>query len=273
MRILPPRPDLTSFVTVTLITACLDAEETIEDCLASVAAQTHPQIEHLVLDGGSTDRTVARIEASASERTTLVSRSDAGLYDALNRGIAIATGDVIGFLHSDDVFAGPEVLSEVAAALAANSDADACYADLVYVQQDDPQRIVRRWVAGPFEPGSFRRGWMPPHPAFFARASVYREMAGFDTSLRIGADWEWLLRFFELEKRRAVYCPGVWTRMRLGGVSNRSVRGLIQNNLETWRVCRERLGGWESWLFPLFKLRHRLRQFRKVRPSPDDQTS
>ncbi len=246
---------------ITVITVCRNAAATIRDCLESVAAQTHDDVEHWVIDGASTDGTAEHLAEWRDELGfRFVSERDAGLYDAMNKGIERATGDVIGFLNADDFYATDTVLAEVAVALADPGIAG-CYADLRYVKQDDPGRVVREWRAGEFEPGAFFRGWMPPHPTFYARREAYEQWGGFDTQYRFGADWELLFRFFEVAKLPVVHVPRWWVTMRLGGETNRSVRNMLANHRECLRAFRKH-GYRAGWAFPFQKYAHRLRQFR-----------
>lgn len=245
---------------ITVITVCLNAEKTIADCIQSVAGQSYMDVEHWIVDGGSTDNTLEIIEANQSQGMRVISENDDGIYAALNRGIKLASGEVIGFLNADDVFENADVLKSVAKTLAA-PEVDGCYADLLYVRENDLSHVVRFWKSEPFEKGAFLKGWMPPHPTFYARATVYREIGGFRTDMRIGADWEFLLRFFEKEKRTARYVPETWVRMRLGGVSNRNIKNVLRNNFDTWRVCCAEFGFLPSLLFPIRKWIHRLKQF------------
>lgn len=249
---------------ISIITACFNAEETIADCLKSVNSQTHPDIEHLIIDGASTDSTMQVIRKHCGESSNIVSEPDEGIYHALNKGIAMATGDVIGFLHADDVFGDDSVLQSVATTLETDSTA-ACYADLVYVKRDQIDVVVREWKSSPYVKGKFRRGWMPPHPTFYAKRSAYTSFGSFDTSLKIGADWDLLVRFLEIQNISASYVPEVWVRMRLGGTSNRSIRNIVKNNYETWNRFREYFGFLPSLLFPPLKWIHRLKQFRSLK--------
>ncbi len=245
---------------ISVITVCRNASRHIVGCLESVASQRHPEVEHLVIDGASTDGTADRVRETANPLVRLVSEPDGGLYDAMNKGLALAGGDIVGFLHADDFFAHADVLARVDAALAVAA-VDACYGDLEYVAADDPGRVVRHWKAGDFHPGDFGSGWMPPHPTFYARAGVYRRHGGFDTRFRIGADWDLLLRFFEVGGIRARYLPEVMVRMRTGGISNRTWWNVFRNNLECLAAFRK-YGLRIPWTFPLAKLRHRLAQLR-----------
>lgn len=246
---------------ITVITVCFNAADTLRDCVESVAAQTHDEIEHWIIDGASTDGTAKKLAAWRKEFDfQFISEADAGLYDAMNKGLARATGEVVGFLNADDFYASDTVLAEVAAALA-DPGIVGCYADLRYVKRDDPGQVVRQWTAGAFEPGAFFHGWMPPHPTYYARREAYETWGGFDTRYRFGADWELLFRFFEVAKLPVVYVPRLWVTMRLGGETNRSLRNILANHGECLHAFRKH-GHRAGWRFPFRKARHRLSQFR-----------
>ena len=221
---------------VSVVTAVLNRASTLAECLASVRQQTHPSVEHVVVDGGSTDGSLELLRAHSAELGPWVSEPDRGLYDAVNKGIALASGDLVGVLGADDVYAHPRVLERVAAAVEATG-ADSCYGDLLYVRQDDPGRVVRTWVAGGYRRGAFRRGWMPPHPTFFLRRARYLEHGAYDTTFRIAADYELMLRLLEREGLTTTYVPEVLVRMRLGGASNRPA-DLARKSWEDWRAWR-----------------------------------
>lgn len=234
-------------VKVSVITAVFNRVGTIAQALASVRSQSWPQIEHIVIDGGSTDGTLEVLRAHAADLAAWVSEPDGGLYDALNKGLARATGDVIGFLHADDVYATPDALAHVARAFE-DPQVDAVYGDLVYTRKDDATRVVRYWRAGGFTPGQMGRGWMPPHPTFYARRSVYERLGGFDTRLRISADYDSLWRFLGNGGVRPAYVPQVLVRMRLGGASNASLRAVLRKSSEDLEVLRRHgLGGLAGW--------------------------
>lgn len=213
-----------------LLTPTFNSAATLRDTLESVACQDYPHIEHLLIDGGSRDETL-RIAAAYPHLGRVVSEPDGGLYDAMNKGIGLAAGDVIGILNSDDFYTHSGILSRVASLLEL-SGADALYGDLEYVDADDTQRIVRRWKSKPYQPGLFLRGWMPPHPTFFVRRSVYEQFGVFDTRLRFSADYELMLRFLHRHGVAACYLPEVLVRMRTGGVSNASLRNRLLANRE-----------------------------------------
>ena len=222
---------------ISIITVTWNCRDTVADCLASVAAQTHAACEHVVIDGASTDGTRELLEAHRAQLAVLVSESDRGIYDALNKGLARATGDVVGLLHADDVFTDAQVLARVAAAFE-NPAVEAVYGDLVYVARDAPERVIRYWRAGEFEPRSLRRGWMPPHPTLYLRRSVYERIGGFDTRYRIAADYDFMLRALTQLSGRVRYLPQVLVRMRLGGVSNRSLSKILLKSREDYQALR-----------------------------------
>lgn len=200
-------------------------------------AQTWPQVEHVVIDGASTDGTVAVLQACLNAQAVWVSEPDKGIYDALNKGLARATGDVIGLMHSDDFFADDEVLASVAAAFA-DPAVDAVYGDLDYVAKADTTRIVRRWRSGDYSAAKLARGWMPPHPTLFLRRGVIERWGGYDTSFRIAADYDTILRYFGQGQIRPVYIPRVLVKMRLGGQSNRSLGRIGLKTREDYRALR-----------------------------------
>ena len=228
---------------ISLITATHQCGSTVGDCLDSVAAQTHADVQHVVIDGASTDGTMAAIERHRGRVSTILSEPDGGIYDALNKGLALCTGEVIGVLHGDDTLADERVLERIAAAFA-DPAVVACYGDLVYVAKDDPGRVVRYWRAGEYSESRLRLGWMPPHPTFYARRSVYQRLGGFDQSLRIAADYNAMLAILLAMTGTVAYLPEVLVRMRLGGVSNRSLANLLRKSREDlWVIHRHGIGG------------------------------
>ncbi len=221
----------------TVITAVLNRAGTIEQAVRSVQRQGWRDIEHVVQDGGSTDGTLDILHRTADARTRIVSERDGGIYDALNRALARATGDAVGLMHSDDVFAHADVLAHVAAAMA-DPSVDGVYGDLDYVSAADPARILRRWVSGQYDRRKLARGWMPPHPALFLRRAVLDRHGGYDTSFRIAADYEAMLRYLVQGGIRLAYLPEVMVRMRMGGASNGSAGGILRKSREDLRAMR-----------------------------------
>ncbi|MEW2919659.1 glycosyltransferase family 2 protein [Ruegeria sp. ANG10] len=226
-----------------ILTAVWNRAATLPDALQSLDAQTYDNYEHVVQDGGSSDGTLELLNARDDLRTRLVSETDRGLYDALNRATDRATGDVVGLLHSDDFFAHAEVLTRVAQVFE-ETGADAVYGDLDYVSARDSSKVVRHWVSGPYSPDKLKRGWMPPHPSLFIKRDVITRWGGYDDSFRISADYDSILRYFGQGRISAAYLPEVLTKMRLGGASNGSVGRILRKSTEDYKaIRRNQVGG------------------------------
>ncbi|MDR0832725.1 MAG: glycosyltransferase [Candidatus Symbiothrix sp.] len=204
---------------ISLITVCYNSAQHIQAAIESVLSQTYSDIEYIVVDGGSTDTTVDSIKSCEPQfkgRMHWISEPDTGIYDAMNKGIARATGEIIGFLNSDDIFFNEKIVEEVAALFEKN-DCDMVYGDLIY-QKDG--KTIRRWKSNPFLPHSLNFGWMPPHPTLYCKRTVYTELGVFDSTFRLAADYDFMLRIFKTKHLKASYLPKVMIRMNLGGVSN-----------------------------------------------------
>lgn len=228
---------------ISIITAAYNSERTILDTVRSVAEQTHPDIEHIIVDGGSTDRTLEIVRSHPNRVSHLVSERDRGIYDAMNKGFRLASGDLIGFLNADDMLAAPDAIARFVAE-AGRTRADVLFSDLVYVREDDPDHVVRYWSAGAFSPDQLRLGWMPPHPTFYVTRETRSAVGEFDTSLRIAADYDFMLRCLDRSDCKAVHVPGVFVKMRMGGASNRSLAALWRKSREDMMVLRRHgLGG------------------------------
>lgn len=223
---------------ISVITAVFNRVHTIGQALTSVQSQTWPDVEHVVIDGASSDGTLAVLQAHKNRIAVLISEKDAGIYHALNKGLAQATGDVIGLMHSDDFFADERVLEKVAAAFS-DPAVDGVYADLDYVAKNETGRIVRRWHSGKYDPEKLAWGWMPPHPTLYLRRSVIDQWGGFDTSFRIAADYDAMLRYLAKGRIRLTYIPEVLMKMRVGGESNRSLTHVIRKSREDYRALRK----------------------------------
>ena len=219
---------------ITVITVAYNSGSTIADTLRSVAEQHHPDVEHIVIDGGSTDNTVELVQRLGRDGTLLLSEPDTGIYDAMNKGLQLASGDFVGFLNADDMFAGAATLETMAKPMV---QADMVYGDLVYVHQNDTGRVIRHWRSGRFERSRLRYGWMPPHPTFYVRRSHLAGMQ-FDLRYRIAADYDFMLKQLTLPTARVAYVPEVLVRMRTGGASNRSLRALWQKSSEDYLALR-----------------------------------
>jgi glycosyltransferase involved in cell wall biosynthesis len=246
-------------VKITVITVSFNSEATIGDTLDSVALQTHPHIEHLVIDGASLDKTIEIVSSKNYRGVRFISEPDHGMYDAMNKGIAMATGEVIGFLNSDDYFADPDVLTKIARAFE-SSDVEASFGDLVYVKSTN-EKVVRHWKSKPFSKGDFAKGWCPAHPTFYAKASVFHRFGVFDQSYRLGSDVELMMRFLERGNIVSCYIPSILVKMRVGGVSNRSWSNVIIQNREIYKALKNNGIDFSYFKFWIFKLTQRIRQF------------
>ncbi len=229
-----------SNVRISVVTAVYNNVATIGAAIESALSQRHPAVEIIVIDGGSTDGTLDIISRYKSRLGVLVSEPDRGIYDALNKGVRLATGDVIGFLHSDDLFADRDALSRVAAAMS-DPAVSACYGDLNYVSKAAPEHVVRSWRSGLFAPGKLRFGWMPPHPTLYVRRQIYSRVGEFNCSYRIAADYDWMLRFMG-QSANMLYIPRVQVLMRTGGTSNRSFKNILRKSAEDFSALRS--NGW-----------------------------
>ena len=241
---------------ISIITATWNAARTLPDCLDSVARQGM-EVEHILVDGGSTDGTMEVVESRRQALARVVSEPDEGIYDAMNKGIGLATGVVVGILNADDFYADDRVLHQVLECFS-DPSVEACYGDLRYVDSADTGRTVRYWRSGEFRPKKFYRGWMPPHPTFFVRRSVYERYGLFNLALGSAADYEIMLRFLLRWRVKAAYIPRVLVHMRTGGVSNASLRNRLRANRmdrKAWEVNGMRPHPWTLTLKPLRKLR------------------
>jgi glycosyltransferase involved in cell wall biosynthesis len=231
-----------------IITVVFNGEETIESCIRSIRAQTCPDIEHIIIDGGSTDGTRRIIGKYEDRIFKVISEPDKGIYDALNKGLRYAFGEVVGFVHADDLLAEDTILSELATVFT-RTDADSVYGDLIYVARDDTDKIIRYWQSGTYCPARLKYGWMPPHPALYVRRHIYEKAKlpngeYFDTSLSIAADYDFMTRILGKFGISAAYLPKVLVKMRSGGKSNRCIGNIIQKSREDYlTIRRNKIGG------------------------------
>lgn len=240
---------------VSIITATYNSAATVADTLRSVAAQTHPDIEHLIIDGLSKDDTLTQV-AAFPHVARVISEPDKGIYDAMNKGIAAATGEIIGILNSDDFYTDSAVIAEVVEQMT-TTGAMALYADLQYVAADDTTQATRTWTSGAYRPSQFKWGWMPPHPTFFVRRELYEQYGHFNLALRSAADYELMLRFLYKEGVTPTYLPRITVKMRAGGMSNASWKHRLRANREdrqAWEINQLRPYFFTTYLKPLRKL-------------------
>jgi glycosyltransferase involved in cell wall biosynthesis len=240
---------------ISIITATYNSAATIKDTLAIVAAQDYPFVEHIIIDGSSKDDTLKIVE-DFKHVAKVISEKDKGIYDAMNKGVQLATGDVIGILNSDDFYTGPSILSMVAAAFE-DPSVEAVYGDLQYVKPTNVQVITRTWKSGDYKKRYLYYGWMPPHPTFFVRRHVYEKCGLFNTTLRSAADYELMLRVLLKYNIRVHYIPEVLVKMRGGGMSNASLKNRFKANKEdamAWKLNDLKPLFFTMWLKPLRKI-------------------
>jgi glycosyltransferase involved in cell wall biosynthesis len=250
--------------TLSLITASYNRAGTIGDTLRSVNVQDYPAIEHIIIDGASTDGSMAVIEAEGRRVAYCVSEPDKGFYDAYNKGLAKATGDVIGFLNSDDFYVSPDVISQVMAVFE-DPAIEAVHADLVYVDAENTDRIKRHWKAWDFSREDYRKGYIPGHPTVFVRRDTYEKVGGYDTQYRLAADYDFLLRCFYVHAAKARHVPRIWVKMRTGGATGGNAASIKKQNDEI-RASREAHGlHYPSSLFFANKLIDRSLQMARAR--------
>ena len=222
---------------VSVITVCFNSVDSIRDTIRSVASQTYPNIEYIIIDGDSVDGTKEVIKQHKDRVTTFVSEPDDGIYYAMNKGMSFATGDIIAFLNADDFYSTDNVLEKIVEAFN-DPQIDAVYGDICYVRKLNPSQIVRYWKSKPFVPKSCAKGWIPPHPTFVARRTVYERFGGYCLDYRLASDFELIMRFMEVCKIRVHYVADVLVMMRLGGTTNKSLKNIWLQNKEVLRALR-----------------------------------
>lgn len=246
---------------ISIITATFNSSKFINCCLSSVQNQTYKNIDHIVIDGVSTDETLSILESNRNRLKVLISEPDKGVYDAMNKGIMISEGDIIGFLNSDDFYANNEVLSKVVNVFSKNPSLDGCYSDLIYTNQFNTKKNVRYWKSRKFVPGLFSKGWCPPHPTFFVRRAIYEKFSNFNLSYNIASDVELMMRFLEVHKINVQYIPEVWVKMRMGGLSNKSFLSIIDQNYEVLHALKKHKLTNNFFIFFIHKIISRIKQF------------
>jgi len=241
---------------ISIITACLNNASTIESTIKSVLEQDYPNIEYIIIDGASTDGTIDIISKYKDKLSAFTSEKDKGIYDALNKGLAKATGDIVGFLHADDFYPKTTILSTIINTFI-NPNCDCVYGDLQYVDRQYPDKVIRNWKSEPYYEGIFLKGFMPPHPTFFTKRKWYQEYGNYNTSFTIAADYELMLRMLHKHKLKAHYIPEVLVKMRVGGESNKSLSNRIKANMEdrkAWKINSLRPGMFTLIRKPLGKI-------------------
>lgn len=223
---------------ISIITACFRSERTVRDTLESVNVQTYPNIEHIIVDGASDDRTLEVVREHGRRVTKVMSEKDRGIFDAYNKGLVLAHGEIIGILNSDDFYATPHIIQRIMDQFR-DPTIEAVYADLVYVDKDDTSRIVRHWKSKPYRQGDFSRGFVPAHPTLFLRKSVYDRVGQFAPEYRFAGDFEFMLRVFHTHGVKSVYLPEILVRMRTGGTTGGPLPFIRRQNLEILRALED----------------------------------
>lgn len=247
---------------VSIITATYNSSTYISDCVKSVNDQTYKNIEHIIIDGASKDNTLEIINSIPNRIIKIVSDKDKGIYDAMNKGIYAATGDIVGILNSDDFFTDKDAITKIVKEFVDNPNLEGVYTNLYYVKQDNPEIIVRHWVSEPFKERSFFKGWHPPHPTLYMRRTVYEKYGLFDLNFSLAADFELMLRYFERYKIKTKYLPISTIRMRLGGATSKSFENIKKQNIECIEAFRTN-GFKAPMLYPIYRLIPKLLQFLK----------
>lgn len=238
---------------VSIITVCYNSEDTIEETILSVSRQNYNLIEYIIIDGGSSDSTIRIINNYKNHIDFFVSENDFGLYDAMNKGIDNATGDIIGILNSDDLYSSDNVITKVVEAFEKNNF-NALYGDLVYVDRKNTNHIKRYWRSSSSNVTSFIQGWHPPHPTLFIKKSVYESYGFFDLNYPLASDFELMFRFFHIFRVSHFYLPETLVKMRLGGQTNKSFINILKQNFEILNVFKK----YNIKVFPLFYIYKRL---------------
>jgi glycosyltransferase len=245
---------------VSIITATYNSASTIKTCMDSVLNQSYDAIEYIIVDGGSNDETMHYIKENAVDNKQIIfsSEPDKGIYDALNKGIKKASGDIIGFVHSDDFLADNTIIASIVNAFK-NENVDGVYGDLHYVAFENTDKIIRNWVSKKFRPKLLKQGWMPAHPTLFLKKKLYEKNGSFDLSYKIAADYDFILRIFKQPQLKFYYLPKTVVKMRVGGASNKSLKNIIQKTKEDYRAVNTNKTG--GWITILFKNVSKLKQF------------
>ncbi len=250
---------------VSIITVCYNSEETIEDTILSVISQDYPNIEYIIIDALSSDSTMSIVKKYENKIARIISEKDKGLYDGINKGILLATGDIVGLLHSDDVYFNSNVISKVVKEFKTNNT-DSLYADLLYVDKNNLNKTIRYWKSKSYKPGLFFEGWMPPHPTFFVKKHVFDMLGVYNLSLKSASDYELMLRFLHKHKISTSYLPEVIIKMRVGGKSNLSLLNRIRANKEdrlAWKINGIKPGIFTLSRKPLSKISQFYKRFKQ----------
>lgn len=234
---------------ISIITVTYQSEGTLGTAIESVLGQTYANIEYIIVDGASKDNTADLVKSYGNGIAQFVSEPDHGIYNAMNKGLGMATGDVIGFLHADDILASPHTIEEIAQTFE-KSEIGAVYGDLEYIDKSNTQKVIRYWKSQAFELPLLRKGWMPPHPTLYIKKEWIDKTGQFNEKYRIAADYDYILRLFKSPSLIVAYIPHTIVKMRVGGASNQSLRNIYLKSKEDYLALRRnKIGGWVTLLF------------------------
>lgn len=241
---------------ISIITVSYNSEKTIENTIKSVINQTYSDIEYIIIDGGSTDHTLSIIEKYKDKIAKIISKPDKGIYDAMNKGLKLASGEIIGILNSDDLYYNEKVIETIIKKIK-EKNADCCWGDLVYINKNNINQIIRFWKSSEYGNRKFQKGWHPPHPTFFVRKKIYEKYGNFNLKFKIAADYELMLRFLEKYKIKFCYIPMILVKMKTGGKSNKNIVNYILGNIESykaWKINNLKINPFKLFLKPLSKI-------------------
>ena len=247
---------------ISIITVVFNNEATIRQAIESVLSQSYPEIEYLIIDGNSKDKTVSIIEEYKNNLSYFISETDKGLYDAMNKGLRAATGDVIGILNSDDLYQDNNVIANVMAHFIADTALEIVYGDLVYVKKEEVDQVVRNWKSKKYYLKFFDDGNVPPHPSLFLKNTVYQKVGLFNLEYKLAADYEFMFRVFKKNNFKSKYIKRLIVKMRLGGETNKSIQNIINQNKEILKAWRQNGINPPLMLMP-FRITKKLLQFLK----------
>jgi glycosyltransferase involved in cell wall biosynthesis len=237
---------------ISIITVVFNNQNRISISIDSVINQSDADIEYIVVDGGSSDNTPVIVNSYGDKISKFICEPDKGIYDAINKGIRVATGDVIGILHSDDIFGNGQIISQIIEVFK-QTGVDGVYGDLIYVNKENPDKVIRYWKSCPFKKDLLKKGWMPPHPTLFLRRKIFDNYGLYDTGFKISSDYDFILRIMSRPELKFEYFPQIITRMRVGGMSNRNLKNIFLKSKEDLRAMRKnKTGGWVALLMKNF---------------------
>ena len=249
---------------ISIITVTYNSEKFLKKCIQSIKEQTHRDIQHVIIDNNSKDSTLKIIDKLKIDDSIIISEDDEGIYHAMNKGIEHSSGDIIGILNSDDFYADQKVL-QVVNEIFADNMIDACYGNLNYVEPEKTFDIVRRWKPGKFKMRSFSKGWVPPHPTFFVRRSIYDDLGKFDINYKFASDTDLMMRFLEVNKIKAVNVDKNFINMRIGGKTNKTIKNIFLQNIEILSSLKKNNIKFNFFSFFLHKAIDRFAQYRSAR--------